>query len=160
MSKAFDRVNYCQLFQTMLHRKMDPVFTRCLMNIYLNQKLRVKWDDQFSSFFSVTNGVKQGGVLSPILFCIYVDNLLQQLRHSSHGCYMGPHFVGALCYADDLVLISPSLSGLNSMLQICEKFALNYDLSFNAQKTQNFHSLSENTGRKKYVCSVQSLCHQ
>ena len=136
MSKAFDRVNYCQLFQTMLHRKMDPVFTRCLMNIYLNQKLRVKWDDHFSSFFSVTNGVKQGGVLSPILFCIYVDNLLQQLRHSSHGCYMGPHFVGALCYADDLVLISPSLSGLNSMLQICEQFALNYDLSFNAQKTQ------------------------
>ena len=136
MSKAFDRVNFCQLFWTMLQRKMDPIFIRCLMNMYLNQKLRIKWDDHFSNFFSVSNGVKQGGVLSPLLFCIYVDNLLSQLRSSSYGCYIGQHFTGALCYADDIVLISPSLQGLNEMLQVCENFAKTYHLTFNSEKTQ------------------------
>jgi len=51
----------------------------------------------------VHNGVRQGGVLSPILFCIYIDNLLQRLSRSGVGCYLGATFAGSLAYADMLV---------------------------------------------------------
>jgi len=54
------------------------------------------------------NGVKQGGVLSPVLFCIYLDNLLVRLSRSGVGCFIGETFVGALAYADDIVLVTIS----------------------------------------------------
>jgi len=136
MSKAFDRVNIGRLFEILLHRNMDPLYVRCLFHMYCKQRLRVKWDDVFSPFFSATNGVKQGGVLSPLLFCTYVDELLGRLRKSSYGCYIGPCYAGALCYADDVVLLSPSVTGLRQMLQICKEFAVDYSLTFNAAKSQ------------------------
>ena len=81
----------------------------------------------------MTNGVRQGGVLSPILFTVYIDELL--LRLESRGIW-NHHFVGAVCYADDIVLLSPSASGLRSMLNICSDFANRHSLIFNASKTQ------------------------
>ena len=57
-------------------------------------------------------GVKQGGVLSPILFAIYTDGLLKRLQETGVGCHMGHHFSGALVYADDITFLSPSRSGL------------------------------------------------
>jgi len=50
------------------------------------------------------NGVKQGGVISPILFCIYIDDLLVSLSQFGVGCYIAGNFVGAIDYADDIVL--------------------------------------------------------
>ena len=54
------------------------------------------------------NGVKQGGVFSPVLFCIYLDGLLSRLAESKIGCFIGDVFVGALAYADDIALLAPT----------------------------------------------------
>ncbi len=62
---------------------------RLLSVMYINQTLQVKWKSKISNGFSVVNGVKQGGVLSPILFAIYVDGLLHKLQNSGVGCYVG-----------------------------------------------------------------------
>ena len=59
--------------------------------------------------------VKQGGVLSPVLFCVYLDELLLALSAAKVGCYVGSVFVGALAYANDLVLIAPSATALQKM---------------------------------------------
>ena len=61
-----------------------------------------------SRWFNVNNGVKQGGVLSPVLFCVYIDGLLMSLYRAGLGCHIGHMFVGALAYADDLVLLAPT----------------------------------------------------
>jgi len=61
------------------------------------------------------NSVKQGGVLSPVLFCLYVDGLLVKLSKAGIGCFDGNHFVGALAYADDIVLLAPTASALRNM---------------------------------------------
>ena len=68
-SKAFDRVEYVQLFNNLRERKLCPIVLRLLMNMYLNQCLQVRWNSLVSDRFSISNGVKQGGGgLSPILF--------------------------------------------------------------------------------------------
>ena len=56
--------------------------------------------------------MRQGGVLSPLLFAVYIDELLIRLERLRTGCYSGCFFVGALCYADDIVLLAPSPSAL------------------------------------------------
>ena len=70
------------------------------------------------------------------LLSVYMDGLLYKLKESGVGCYWGCRFVGGLCYADDLVLLAPSVSALRMMLSICETFALPHGLKFNSQKTQ------------------------
>ena len=60
-------------------------------------------------YFKVSNGVRQGGVLSPVLFSVYLDGLLQKLAASGVGCHWGNLFAGSVCYADDIVLLASAL---------------------------------------------------
>jgi hypothetical protein len=59
-----------------------------------------------SDYFLAKNGVKQGGVLSPVQFCLYIDDMLVTLSEAGVGCFIGYTFVGALAYADVIVLPS------------------------------------------------------
>ena len=89
-----------------------------------------------SESFEVANGIRQGGVLSPILFAVYLDDteLLQRLTSLDIGCHVGHHYVGSLCYADDIALLAPSPSALRILLRECELFATEHNLQFNAAR--------------------------
>jgi len=99
------------------------------MNMYTGQQVRVSWNGIFSCNYRVTNGVKQGGILSPILFCIYIDVFLLSLHDSGVGCFIGEYFVGALAYADDIVLLAPSAHAMRRLLAICEEYGSEYSVS-------------------------------
>jgi hypothetical protein len=88
-----------------MKRDLPSAFTRFLLNIYTNHFVRVFWKGLCSGTFSVLNGVKQGWIVSPILFCIYVDGLLCRLRDSTVVCFIGDMFVGTLTHADDIIII-------------------------------------------------------
>ncbi len=135
-SKAFDRVNYCKLFHILINRGFCPMYSRLLLNMYTNQKLRFRWNSEFSELFSVANGVKQGGVISPILFCVYMDGLLNELANHGLGCHMGGLFAGAFGYTDDRKLRTPSVWALHQLAHICEKYAQKFDVLFNSKKSQ------------------------
>ena len=135
-SKAFDRVDHSILFKKLLQRNLSPVVVRILLTWYMDQRAGVLWNGSFSYKFSISNGVRQGGVLSPILFTVYIDDLLLELEKQGVGCFWKHHFAGAVCYADDVALIAPSASALRLMLRACTQFASTHSLIFNASKTQ------------------------
>ena len=83
-----------------------------------------------SAAFSVRNGVRQGAILSPSLFCVYLDSLLCMLRDSGVGCHIGGEFIGAFGYADDVLLLAPSRQALQILLTICENFATSHSMLF------------------------------
>ena len=95
---------------------------------YRVQKMRVGWNNSLSIPFGVSNGMTQGSVLLPILFSVYLDDLLEKLCVSGVGCYLGGCFAGALSYADDIVLLAPCASSLRCMLNICQSFASSHGL--------------------------------
>ena len=95
----------------------------------------VKWGNCFSSYFSVSNGVRQGGILSPFLYAVYIDGLSSALNKITAGCYVGNHKINHLMFADDLCCLSPSVKGLCKTLQLCEKYALTHAIEFNPDKT-------------------------
>ena len=72
---------------------------------------------------------------SPILSNVYFDELLQRLQENDIGCYIGTISTGALCYADDLLLLCPTIRGLQKMITICSDFAPEYDATLNPNKT-------------------------
>ncbi len=71
----------------------------------------------------MSNGVKQGSVISPLFFILYVDELIQTLEKSGYGCKLGATYYGILVYANDIFLLSPSVCSLQKMLNICNMFA-------------------------------------
>ena len=73
--------------------------------------------------------------MSPLLFCIYMDVLLLELEKVGVGCRVGRHFFGALCYADDITLCAPSVTGLRQMLKLCEEFGDKFSVTYNPLKT-------------------------
>ena len=80
-----------------------------------------------STFSNVSNGVRQGGILSPYLFNIYIDDLSMNLNACRVGCCVSNEIINHLMYADDLVVMAPSVAGLSKLLRICELFGASHD---------------------------------
>ncbi|CAL4144050.1 unnamed protein product, partial [Meganyctiphanes norvegica] len=88
-----------------------------------------------SDSFYVSNGVRQGGILSPHLFNVYMDDLSVRLKRIYAGCKIANKIINHLFYADDLVLLCPSHRGLQELLQTCEQYAQMHDIIFNTKKS-------------------------
>ncbi len=104
--------------------------------LYTNQTLQVKWKSITGAGFSVLNSDKQGGVLSLVLFAVYIDRLLNRLSKNGVGFYMGNNFMGAVAFANDIKLLTPTFKGLTKLISICEKYAEEYDIKFNGTKSK------------------------
>ena len=134
-SKAFDRVKHSMLFTKLLRRGAPGYIIRLLMFWYAHQTMCVRWGSSVSSKFTVSNGVRQGGILSPFMFNIYMDDLSVNLKKCPTGCISGGTIVNHLMYADDIVLLSPSATGLSLLLHVCGKYGLEHDIRFNSKKS-------------------------
>ena len=89
-SKAFDRVCYSELFNILLDKKSMSLHCTIAMSYVSQSGLLCKVEQQNSTDFSVSNGVEQGAVISPILFTAYMDKLFKQLKRNGIGCHVGP----------------------------------------------------------------------
>ena len=92
-------------------------------SVYKRQRMRAVRNGSDSVSFSINNGVKQGGILSPIMFCDYIDELLYCLIESKCGCRIGHISYSVIGYADDVGLQTLSVQALQALLRICETFS-------------------------------------
>ena len=76
------------------------------MKIYEEQNMHIRWNNAVTDYFTISNGVKQGGVLSPILFSLYLDQLISWLRYIGMDCHMNGLLTGIFIYADDIMLLA------------------------------------------------------
>ena len=79
-SKAFDSVQHSKLFQKLIDADLPLIMIRLLISIYREQEANVRWKTGTSDNFTIKNGVRQGAILSPIIFCFYMNNLFDELR--------------------------------------------------------------------------------
>ena len=79
-TKAFDRVRFDKLFEILIERNVPACIIRILIDMYTRQTVRTIWEGCVSDEFSANNGVRHGGVLSPVLFTLSIDVLLNILE--------------------------------------------------------------------------------
>ena len=109
-AKAFDRVHHVKLFQKLIYKGLPGGIIKILVDWYGKTFSIVKWNNSYSSSYSIKSGIRQGAILSPFLFSIYLDSIIVALKQADNGCHMGGVYTGCLAYADDLN-INLSLSG-------------------------------------------------
>ena len=83
--------------------------------------------------------VRQGGVLSPDPYNIYVNELICILRKSGIGCYFRGIFAASIFYADDMAVLAPSVKGLQKMLNLFHEYCTEWDIRLNAKKSKNLY---------------------
>ena len=120
LSKAFDKMNHCGLFIKLMERHI-PVQLLQLLEFWFNSGLTcVRWGDLYSDFYCQACGIRQGGVLSPYLFALYIDSVIDKVRRNRAGCEIKRACVGIIVYADDILLVAPTVTALQLILDICE----------------------------------------
>jgi hypothetical protein len=134
-SKAFDRVNHFKMLTTLLRSNFPVYFVKLLHNWYNKLSVQVRWAGCLSDSFAVKSGVRQGGILSPVLFTSYVNCMLSSLRSKGLGCHIQSVYVGAVLYADDLFLMSLSVFELQRMLDVCGDVGSDIGIKFNSNKS-------------------------
>ena len=134
ISKGFDKVNNYELMLKLMQRRTPSYFIDILIGWFSVSQCLVRWNEALSGMYKLEAGVRQGGILSPVLFAVYVDNMLCKLK--TMGCTCRGLQVGAFMYADDLVLISASVYEMQKMLNMCKAELKLIDLNLNVKKSK------------------------
>ena len=135
LSKAFDKMNHFGLYIKLMAKSL-PVQILSVLESWFSMYLScVKWGSQFSYFYQLKTGVRQGGVLSPFLFAIFVDVLTDVVDKADIGCRVGSICTAIFMYADDIILLAPSVCALQSLVKLCENEINLLDMSINIRKS-------------------------
>ena len=103
---------------------------------YKTSKAQVRWESHLSSTFIISKGMKQGSILSPRLFNMFLNDLLISLKSSANGIKICDFSMNSLAYADDLNLFSTTKTGLQNLMDACVLYAMNWRMKFNSEKTK------------------------
>ena len=137
LRKAFDTVPRTRLFHCLLKNySIGGRFLKILREMYTNNKIFVKLSDGLLQPFSTTVSVKQGCVLSPILFNLYIDNICKVFDKSCDPVTANNHEFNCLLWADDLLLVSKSAIGLQNCIDKMHNFYSELGLQINIRKTK------------------------
>jgi len=127
LSKAFDKVNHQALFIKLMKRNIPVKLLPLIENLFCCCSSCIKWNNVLCGVFQINLGVRQGSVLSPFLFAIYPDDL-SKLCSSCTGCHI-------ILHAHDILLISPSVTKLESLVHCCEHELAWLDVTINFKKS-------------------------
>ena len=102
---------------------------------YSNLTIQVKWCGTLSSKIKVGVSTRQSGLSSPFLFNLFYQDLMSLLSNCSGGIPIQNKSYNIFCYADDLIIVSLSVTGLQEMINAATSYVVDHGLNFNPVKT-------------------------
>lgn len=149
MSKAFERVNHDILLDKLRNSGVPEYIVNYYKCILSNSSAMVNINGVYSTHWKIGRGVRQGGVSSAYLFCLYIDDILREISHEPFGCQLGLSRLNVQAYADDIVLFCPSLTGLRCLTNKISNLLDLHGLVVNVGKTKlmMFNSKRKNVNK-------------
>jgi hypothetical protein len=156
-SKAFDKLWRNGLFFK-LKNKMEPVIWRLLYNYYDKSKICVFFENKSSNPIKSSEGVKQGGILSPHLFNYFTNDLIETICSQNIGAQIGKMPLSIIAYCDDIVLLASHRVDMLELIKLCDDFAKKWKIDFNPKKSNcvTFNSKGE-TEHHHFIMNGESI---
>ena len=139
LKKAFDWVDRDLLMYRLLTYGINGKIYNAIKSLYQHTMSSVRLNEYMSEWFPVTSGVKQGDNLSPVLFCLYINDLALTLKENNIGVNIDGHTICILLYADDIVLLAENEKDLQTLLDITQDWCYKWKLNINVEKSKIMH---------------------
>ena len=154
--KAYDNVNRDKLWE-MMDNKIPDYLLNTIKCIYRNTKIRIKFNDGISEPIHINKGVRQGCGLSPILFNIYINKIIQEFKTAIKKSIQlnNRKLVNTILYADDQILMATSEDDLQTMLHYLNLIARKYKMTISSTKTKSMAMWGNHIQRVKIVVKRQ-----
>ena len=120
--KCFDRIWHDGLFYKLLEY-LPLSYWRFLLTWYRNLNAVIRWKNRNSAPILITRGTRQGSILSPVLFNLFINDLLESLQSLPAGISIGHMHLNSFAYADDISLFSATVTGLQLLINKCTQYA-------------------------------------
>jgi hypothetical protein len=133
--KAFDTVDRTLLWSQLIKCGIGGHMLRAVQSLYSGFECAVRVNNHLGSWFQAKSGVKQGCLLSPLLFDIYINSLGEAIEATLKGVKIGDQTIPILLYADDVVLLSDNAYDLQYMLDVLHDWCTKWRMTINADKT-------------------------
>ena len=134
--KAFDSVWRNALFYKLLKNDIGGTFGRMIQNIYHDSKIQIKLQGGLTETFSDNVGVKQGCVLSPTLFKIFIKDLPDIFDEKCKPITLHKESLNCLLFVDDVIIMSETAEGLQRCLDRLKVYSDQWLLHINTDKTK------------------------
>ena len=134
--KAFDSVIHEGLRYKLLQLGIGTKFYNIIKSMYESSQACIRLSDGLTNQFKIGMGVRQGDVLSPNLFNIFINDLPKYFQSCADPVKLNTTDLHCLMYADDVVILSESATGLQEKLNKLEEFCADWCLNVNTDKTK------------------------
>ena len=151
MRKAFDTVKHYLLWYKLQRAGVRGRFLSAIQSLYSDLRCTVRVNNDLTSWFDVEAGVKQGCILSPTLFSVYINDLTERINSLNCGINIDDNRLSILLYADDIALIAPDENSLQRMLDIVSDWCFTWKLSINSSKTKVVHFRPQSCSKTYYM---------
>ena len=151
LRKAFDTVSRDIMLRKLYALDITGKMFRVIKDLYSNNSAAVLVENRLSRVFKINAGVMQGSKLGPILFNIFINDLLKELEESNLGASIWNIKISTLGFADDIVLISDNKRCMQKLVDICQSWAAKNGMEFSATKCKAMvFNRPPNTIRNKF----------
>ena len=149
--KAFDVVDH-DILRLKVHKAgITGKLWLLIDDLHCGVSESVRWKGAHSRTYKVSQGVRQGGILSTWLYKLYVNDLLQQLQASGIGHHIGPEYVGCPTVADDVLLLANNHFQIQAMLTMCDQYATSNKYTIHPTKSMvTYHTKPKTALEKSY----------
>ena len=135
-SKAFDSVSHIQMFNLLNDMGFPRHIVALIQALYEKQSAIVRWNGSHTKPFFIEKGVRQGCILSPLLFCAYTEQVMREAEITESGAVIGGRLISNLRYADDTALCGKSPQEINNIVHKVNDAGRIRLLKLNTRKTK------------------------
>ena len=145
--KAYNRVDRMKLWDCLGQHGIGGHFLMFLKGLYEGSMSQVRINKRLGKEFAVTRGLRQGCDLSPLLFSLYINSLVAELKHRDCGVLCQGMLVSSLLFADDTVLLAESAEDMRKSLQCLQSWCEEWSVRINVEKSAMMHMRKKRVDR-------------